>query len=116
MIFDYVLCSNFLKLEIDITVSLKTHGVAAVVSNCRSLSRNNLLVQLSSKLKLSDGTQALDIYGKCAESLATPGPNRITELDQILKTDEDHNPNDLIPFLRKYKFFLAIENSQCIVY
>lgn len=89
----------------------KTHGVAALVSNCKIGYRNEIISRLYELLRVDKEFSVLDIYGACATEYnhTHANPDRLHEIDTIGKNDTVK----LLSYLSRYKFFLAIENSKC---
>ena len=76
--------------------SEKSGGVLAIVSNCKSGYRNKILKHFKENIFWPNGTSAFDFYGKCS--------------GHRFQTD------DFLKFRKKYRFYLAIENSRCLDY
>ena len=82
-------------------------GVLSVISNCWSEYRGGLVKSLDGMLKFANGTNALNVYGKCADQYQ----EKINQPFNIVgKTGSYKNVPDIS---RRYKFYLAFENSRC---
>jgi len=118
---DKMISENATKSDIDDTISKSPHetfkipvsrniasekkfGVLAVVSNCKSGQRNNIMKTLKNLVKWPDGSSAVELYGKCGS-----------------RFDNDHNNtgrigNHVFDRASQFRFYLAIENSGCYDY
>ena len=82
-------------------------GVLSVISNCWSEYRGELVKSLDGLVKFANGTNALNVYGKCAEQYQ----EEINQPFNIVgKTGSYKNVPDISG---RYKFYLAFENSRC---
>ena len=98
-------------------------GVVAIVSNCKSKFRSRIIRQLNLYVKFPDGSKGFDVYGSCSKKYQpTPSAHRNSSLDarylseQIAKnmTDSSFVDEDLLKdTISQYKFYLAVEHSQC---
>ena len=72
-------------------------SILAVISNCKSSKRLKIVQYLKNNLKHQDGSNAVDFHGYCSK-----------------KTKQLHlNDTEFSLLRRKYKFYLALENSNC---
>ena len=69
----------------------KKHGILAVISNCRSVYRNNLVTELLNHLNVT-------VFGRCS--------NQFTGKKNLVTTS-------LTELAKSFKFYLSFENSKC---
>lgn len=83
-------------------------GILGLVSNCRSVARNQLIKDLGQKLVEFKNSDLLEIYGKCAGQLRVARPkNPLLDSKVNRKNSGKSHP------ARKFKFYLSLENSNC---
>ena len=91
----------------------KKYDVAAVVSHCRSIYRNNLIKNLKREMNGN-----IDLYGECfINELNNSRAQKLSKiyLNRSNKLNFDKY-QDLFDLLKQYKFYLAFENSRCEYY
>merc|ERR1712071_328537 len=75
----------------------KPRGAVVIISNCRSARRNFLIKRLSQLVRWANGTQALEVYGKCAETWSSEIINETP--NTILQTFQ--RPSDSDEYLKQ---------------
>ena len=87
--------TEFFQQSLEKFSKLKSKGVLAIISNCRSNYRNDIVKGLRNLIKFPDGTSGIDTVGKCFDK-KLPGGWSSTVSKSL-----------------HYKFYIAIENSRC---
>ena len=102
--------SRFFK-KYTIDYGSKEADVIAVISNCRSEFRANWIKSLDKSFK-KHGV-SFHVYGRCANKYQPIRPDK----NMFPSSKNGAQQYTLLPdVIKKFKFFLAIENSKCVDY
>ena len=105
---------NFFQNNYKINLKQKTGDVIAVVSNCRSQYRGSIIQKLDTLFR-ANGVK-FDVFGRCAkvyQKLPTKINSSKKGQFQRAGLDKRFDYHSLPKLIKKYKFYLAIENSRC---